>query len=162
QQGDNAGAQAQFQAYQALARRLVAIDPTNPDWLKEVENADTNLGVTLLREGRAGEAARDFEDTLAISRQLVARPSPKRSWRWDEAQALAWLADAEAAQGRLDAAQANRQAEGRIYQALIAISPQDNDAAMALAASRAELARIELANGSVASATATLRDAAAD
>jgi len=159
--GDYAGAQAQFEAYQALARRLAAIDPKNPDWQREVEDADTNVGVALFRQGRADEAARDFEDALAVSRRLAAVPAPKRSWLWDEAQNLAWLADAQLAQGRLDAALANRQAEGRIYSALIAASPHDNDAAMALATSRAETARLQLESGGARAATLTLQVAAA-
>ena len=159
--GDKAGALAQFQAYRALARHLVAIDPKNPDWQKEVEDADTNLGVALLSQGRADDAARDFEDALAVSRRLVASPAPKRAWQWDEAQSFAWLGDAEMARGRLDAALADRQAEGRVYGDLIAASPHDNDAAMALANSRAEMARIELAGGDAPAATRTLQGVAA-
>jgi tetratricopeptide (TPR) repeat protein len=144
-----------------MARRLAEIDPSNRDWQAEVEDADTSLGVVLLNQGRAEEAARDFEDALAISRRLVAAPAPKRDWQWVEAQSFAWLGDAEIARGRLDAALTHRQAEGRVYSALITASPHDNDAAMALANSRAEMARIELARGGSAAATLTLQAVAA-
>jgi tetratricopeptide (TPR) repeat protein len=159
--GDYATALAQFQAYQALARRLASTDPRNLDWQAEVEDADTNLGAVLLGQARAEEAARVFQEALAISRRLAAAPTAKRIWRWDEAQSFAWLADDEVARGRLDAALADRRSEGAVYEALIAASPHDSDAAVALANSRAEMASIELAGGGAAAATLALRDAAA-
>jgi hypothetical protein len=159
--GDAATALPQFQVYQSLARRLAAIDPKNPDWQREVEEADTDRGVVLLSLARADEAARDFEDALEISRRLAAGAGDKqRTWRWDEAQNLAWLADAALARGALDAAIVNRQAEGRVYEAIIAASPHDSEAAAALANNRAEIANIELAGGGAAAATLTLQDAA--
>ncbi len=159
--GDNATALVQWGAYQAFARQLAAMDPANLDSKAEVEEADTNVGVVLLNQDRAEEASRNFEDALAISRRLVAAPGAKRDWQWDEAQSLAWLADADVARGLLAAALAHRQAEGRVYEALIAASPHDNDAAVALANSRAKLASIELASGGAAAATLALQDAAA-
>lgn len=161
QSSDEEAALTQFRIYQSLARRLTAIDPKNLDWQAEVEEADTNVGVVLLSQARAEEASHELEGALAISRRLAAAPDAKRAWQWDEAQSFAWLADAEKAQGRLDIARTDRQAEGRVYEALMAASPHDSDAAAALANSHAETAGIELEGGGAAAATLALRDAAA-
>ena len=161
QGGDAAAALTQFRAYQALARRLAVIDPTNRDWQGEVEEADTNIGVVLLGQARPAEAAVELEDALAISRHLAATPGAKRAWQWDEAQSLAWLADAEKAQGRFDAARADRRAEARVYEALMAASPHDSDAAAALANNQAETAGIDLESGRADAARPALQDAAA-
>lgn len=161
--GDPAVALPPYEAYQSLARKLAAIDPNNPDWQREVEEADTDLGVVLLSLARPDEAARDFQDALGISRRLAAAPGEKqRTWRWDEAQNFAWLADAELARGALDAAIANRQAEGRIYETIVAASPRDSEASAALASNRAKIASIELASGGAAAATQALQEAAAE
>ncbi len=159
---DIATALAQLGAYQALARRLAALDPKNPDWQAQVEEADTNLGVVLLSEARAEEAARDFQDALTISQRLAAAPGAKRDWQWDESQSLAWLADTEVALGRLGPALGHRLAEGRIYAAMLAAAPRDNEAAVARAHNQAEIARIELAGGGVAAAALVLKDAASE
>ena len=156
--GDSDAALTQWQAYQALARRLAAIDPANLDWQAQLEEADADVGVVLLDQGRADEAVRDFQEALAITRSPAAARGAKRDWQWDEAQSFAWLADSEVALGRLAGALADRKAEGRVYEALIAASPHDNDAAVALANSRAKLASIELASGGAAAATLTLQD----
>ena len=159
--GDSVAALTQFHAYQALARRLAAIDPANLDWQAQLEEADADVGVLLLDQARAAEAVREFQEALAITRGPAAARGAKRDWQWDEAQSFAWLADSEVALGRLAGALADRKAEGRVYEALIAASPHDNDAAVALANSRAKLASIELASGGAAAATLTLQDAAA-
>jgi tetratricopeptide (TPR) repeat protein len=158
---ENAAALQEFETYQALARRLVALDPAKADWQAEVSEADTDVGVTLLRQARAEEAARDFQDALAISARLAAAAPAKRERQWDESQILAWLADAEVERGRLDAALADRTAEAHIYEALIAASPHDSEAGVALASNRAAIARIQLAAGMAADATITLTQAAA-
>src|SRR6185312_12733605 len=109
---DFATALTELSAYQALARRLAAINPANLDWQAEVEEADTDLGVVRLNLARPDEAAGDFDDALSVSRRLAAAPGAKRARRWDVAQSSAWLADAELARGRLAAALADRRAEG--------------------------------------------------
>ncbi len=152
----------QYQTYQALVRRLAAIDPKNADWQAEVEEADTDVGVVLLNQARVEEAARDFQDALLISQRLVATPGAKRVWQWDEAQSLAWLADTDFALGQLDAALGHRLAETRVYDALLAASPHDSDAAVARAANQAEIAKIELAGGGAAAATLALNGAAGE
>ena len=162
QRGETATALEQFRTYQTLARQLVALAPADPDWQAEVAEADTDLGVALLRQGRAAEAAHDFGDALAVSRRLAAAAPGKRERAWDESQILAWLADAEVARGRLDAALGDRAAEARIYEDLISASRNDSDAAVALAANRAAIANIELASGAATGATLALEEAVGD
>lgn len=162
QRGQTALALGEFSEYRRLAGRLVAIAPTNQDWQAELAEADTNLGVALLSESRAEEAGHRFESALATSSRLAAAAPLSRERQYDKAQILAWLADAEVARGRLGVASQDRVAESEIYARLVAQSPGDTGAAVALAASRAANARIRLASGDDASAIVDLKSAAAD
>ncbi len=162
QRGETSLALDEFEQRQRLARRLVAAGSANQDWQAEVAEADTDLGVALLGQSRADEAVRQFTEALAISSRLAAAAPQNRERQYDKAQILAWLADAEVSRSRLDAASSDRAAEAQIYAALVADSPGDTGAAVALAASHAASARIRLAAGAVPSAIVDLQAAAAD
>ena len=162
QRGDDSAARASFLEYKRLADRLVELEPQKEAWWAEVAAADTNLGAVLLREGRPDDAVRYIGQALAID-ERVAREAPRnRDQQWDLAQINAFLADAQAARGDLDAALAGRMRAAAIYAGLIERSPGDAASAVALAANRAAIAKVRMSSGATAGAIADLEAALAD
>jgi hypothetical protein len=156
--GDDDRAQAKFTAYQALARRLVAVDPANPDWRREAGYADSNLGMFTLRRSadttRAGEFFRaSLADFQAAARRRPAEPDIQHAI----ADAYAWLADIERLRGDYPGALANRLTQRRILQAMLAGDPRDFQTQTALIGNALALARIAAAGGDLAGAADELR-----
>jgi tetratricopeptide (TPR) repeat protein len=156
-QDDRKTSFAEFDAYERLAERLVALQPAKQDWWAEVEEANSNLGVVLLQEGRPEQAMAHFNRASVIAQRLVDQAPGRRDRLYDRSQIDAWMADTEAARGHVEAALADRQAESRIYAGLIAASPSDTQAIVALASCRAEIAKIDIALGRRADGIAILR-----
>src|SRR5579871_6907519 len=160
--GHDADADRAFAAYQALANRLVAIDPKNEAWQDEVVYANSNLGTVELADGDAAGAEAAFQRALVVSRRLAAAAPADRERQMDLGQSYAWMADTEYFRGRLDLASADRRAEANIYAPLLAANPADNEAALAIDVNRTSQARIALAQGRQAEALAALRAAKGD
>ncbi len=117
--GDSPGAERSAREYQRLAIKMVAADPNNMKWRIERQNADAELGIVLMDQRRFAEAARQFEGALRTI-QAVAAIDPKNSdYQKSIAESFAWLADAEAAQGHLAVAIANRREQIDLLQRLM-------------------------------------------
>jgi tetratricopeptide (TPR) repeat protein len=159
QRGQNDVAEKSFDAYRALAERLVALEPAKDDWQAEVGYAYSNLGTLMIRTGRAPEAVEAFGHALAVSSALAERAPDDAGRQMDDAQSHAWLADAIEKQMRFDAALAERTAELAIYEKVLASDPQNNSAKRSELVSRHAIARLSIARGELTPAIEQLNTA---
>jgi hypothetical protein len=146
--GRLADAESGFRRYAALAQRLLELQPNNPDWLMEASYAESNLGVLRLRDRNdpAG-AQRLFKAALTRNRAAVALRPDERDYRWDLADAYAWLADSQRAQGDFAAARTSRQAQIEILQQLLSKDSRDAEVTGALLGAELGLAQVDLESG---------------
>ena len=160
QRGQNEIAEKSFNEYKSLAERLVAIDPAKSDWQAEVAYAHSNLGSLLIKEGRAAEAADDFERALAISTALAQAAPDDVDRMLENAQSQAWLADARERLGQFDQAAELRNAELATYRSALAIDANNNDAKRGVLVAGGVLARLSIAKGDLAQGTDRFKAAA--
>jgi tetratricopeptide (TPR) repeat protein len=109
QRGDNRTAEQGARAYKALALRMVALGPDNMKWRMEEQDADAELGIVLLDQRRFGEAAVQFEQALQTIQALAAADPSNSDYQKSVVEMLAWVADAQMANGRIDRAVAMRE-----------------------------------------------------
>src|SRR5204862_4544636 len=141
--GDGAGARRGFAAYDELARRLLAIEPANPDWQLEAAYAESNLGMLALRQaGDAKAAQRQFESALGRFEAVAKKKPGDADAQLELSDGYAWLADARRRQGDLSGARANRRAQRRILEALVAADAQNVPARTDLLANQLAMARL--------------------
>ena len=127
EQRNYAAARPSFERYKALADRLVAIDPANPQWLQELAFAEGNLCSVALSSPRdVSGALRTCAASLAHMRQ-AARASSDPEIKAHVANRHAWLADAWRAAGQLDRALSERRAQERIINRLVARDPDNRE-----------------------------------
>ena len=119
QRGDTRTAEASLHEYKRLATKLIATDPSKPEWQMEGIYADTNLGILLLESGRYGEAATVFENSLADREKLAANAPDDVQFRKALISVLAWLAEAREKEGRLDDGLAQRERQISLLQPYI-------------------------------------------
>jgi tetratricopeptide (TPR) repeat protein len=105
--------------YKALASRMVQLEPDNMRWRVETQYADANLGVVLLAQRKFEEAAKSFQRALVTIEGLANADPNNGEYRLGLAEALAWLADAELAAGRLDKGIALRQRQVALLNQLL-------------------------------------------
>ena len=105
--------------YKSLASRMVALEPDNMRWRVETQYADANLGIVLLAQRKFEEAAQSFRRALVTIQGLANADPNNGEYRLGLAEALAWLADAELAAGRLDDAITLRQRQVTLLNQLL-------------------------------------------
>jgi tetratricopeptide (TPR) repeat protein len=152
-------AQAQFQTYKQLADRLVTLDPTHDAWRAEAAYADYDLGVVLLGRHHADQAVAAFSGALQIMQARALAAPQDRDRHWELAQLHAWIADAEFARRRLDAAMAHRLTERALYDAMLAGNPADTATVYSHAVNRLKVASILMAQHLPTSAVRELTEA---
>jgi tetratricopeptide (TPR) repeat protein len=108
QRGELKGAERSFREYKRVADAMVAIQPDNLKWRTEVRYAEANLGQVYMRQRRFAEASGEFASALKMLEAVSAIDPNNAEYQGSLAEALAWLADSEAAQGRLQNALAMR------------------------------------------------------
>jgi tetratricopeptide (TPR) repeat protein len=111
--------------YKSLASRMVALEPDNMRWRVETQYADANLGIVLLAQRNFEEAAQSFRRALVTIQGLANADPNNGEYRLGVAEALAWLADAELATGRLDEAVVLRKRQVSLLNQLLAKSGGD-------------------------------------
>lgn len=143
--GRVAPARTGFERYAALAHRLVAIQPSDPDWLMEVGYAESNLGTLALRDlGDPAEAERRFLVALAQFQAAVrARPADKEIKR-ELADAYAWVADSRRALGRPMQALQQRRKEEQLLLELLENDPRNAQLQSDLVGNRLATARLQM------------------
>ena len=101
---DYASAEAGMREYQRLARQMVALQPDNMKYRMEEQYADADLGIVLYDQRRFGEAATQFNAALTTMEAISTADPSNKEYRQEVAEALAWLADAERANGHYERA----------------------------------------------------------
>ena len=102
-------AEAAFREYKRLANRMVELDSNNMKYRMEVQYADVNLGSVLYAQRRFPEAAAQYAQALKTIEAFAIADPNNRDFQKSRAEALAWLADAQQAEGKLDEATAARE-----------------------------------------------------
>ena len=149
-------AEKAMREYKRLADRMVAIEPDNAKWRMETKYADSNLGVMLDQRQDFAAASRQFEQALRTVEGLTATFPDNREYRLSLPETLAWLADAQFGEGRLDEAIATRRRQVRILELLTRQTPDDMTLRIKLLPARRALARWLASKGDSANAIALL------
>jgi tetratricopeptide (TPR) repeat protein len=82
-QGDLTQAQAAFDQYLAISRRLAEQDPSNAGWQRELAVAYNRVGGVLQAQGRLEAAQAAFDQNLVISRRLAEQDPSNADWQRD-------------------------------------------------------------------------------
>jgi MTH538 TIR-like domain (DUF1863) len=106
---DLATAKLKFKAYLALANQLVASDPGNAKWVKELGYAQGNLCAAALDQKPDVKSALRFCSEALDTISVIAQATPSdESLQIDLVNQHGWLADAYVAAGKLDLALSTR------------------------------------------------------
>ena len=154
QRGNADQARDAFDTYLSLARRLVAMEPSNEAWAAEEAYAETSLGVLEMEQSRPEVAFEHFDRSRTIWSSLLPRTSDARQRTYELAQAIAWQADARRKMRELGPALALRNEETQLYEKLLAEGGDDNNARQGMAVSRMRAAQLMLESGRAAEAAA--------
>ena len=102
-------AQASFDRYAALTRKLISINPHKAEWVSEAGDAESNSGVFQLRaKGDAVGAKAHFTRALAYAQDAARLAPSDRDRQEDIADSWAWLADTARIAGDHHAQQSRR------------------------------------------------------
>ncbi|MES2903151.1 MAG: TIR domain-containing protein [Pseudomonadota bacterium] len=154
-------AEQSMREYKRLADRMVALEPDNAKWRMETKYADSNLGVMLQERQDFAAASRQFEAALRTVEGLTATFPNNRDYRLSLPETLAWLADAQFGEGKIDEAIAKRRRQIQILETLVRRSPDDMALQIRLLPARRMLGRWLVSTGDVANGTALLSSAVA-
>jgi tetratricopeptide (TPR) repeat protein len=111
--------EAAAQEYKNLAYRMTAIDPVSARFRMETQYADANLGIVYLARRRFPEATRQFQTALATIERVAAAEPGNRDYQQNFSKSLAWLADAQWSEGKVDEAIAQRERQVDLLSRLI-------------------------------------------
>lgn len=123
--GRYAQALAAFEAYMAHAEMLHAAEPDNPDWRMEVGYGHANLAAIHDLTGQQARALEHSRHAVAAMRAAADVRPDDAGILGELANAIAWLATAQATSGALTESLASRQAASDIYRRLQAGNPAD-------------------------------------
>jgi serine/threonine protein kinase len=150
-------AERAFRGYLELAEQLVRIDPTRLEWRVERAYAQQNLGVLRLERSQPVDALKAFNDARDT---FAAAPADRTDLRFEEANALGWIAKSREAQGDLAGALAAQRDKLGVLSRLPAAST-DRHAQRLMAHALYEQGRLHLMMGQIAPALAAAQEAMA-
>jgi eukaryotic-like serine/threonine-protein kinase len=150
-------AERAFRGYLELAEQLVRLDPTRLDWRVERAYAQQNLGVLRLERSQPAEALKAFNDARNI---FAAAPADRTDLRFEEANALGWIAKSREVQGDLAGALAAQRDKLGVLSRLPAAS-NDRHAQRLMANAVYEQGRLRLMMGETGAALAAGQEALA-
>jgi hypothetical protein len=117
-----------FLAYKRLADRLVALQPKNPKYLRETAYAESNLcTAAILPPHDPAAAVKWCRAALAHMQAACRNLEPGDDIDKDLADRHAWLADAYRISGDYAHARAEREAEEKLLDRMMAADPADAD-----------------------------------
>jgi tetratricopeptide (TPR) repeat protein len=151
------GAEAAFRDYRRLADRMVEIQPDNLKWRMEVQYAEANLGIVLLSQRRFADAARQFDGALRTIQAVAAVDPDNGDYEKSVAESLAWLADSELAEGKLDSAIRHRRQQVALLERLAEQPAADVEYQQKLIPARQGLGHLLALTGDIAGALAQLQ-----
>jgi DNA-binding winged helix-turn-helix (wHTH) protein/tetratricopeptide (TPR) repeat protein len=158
-QGDLDGAQGYFEQYLRYAQRMSAREPANADAWIEVSYAHNNLGAVAQARGDEAAAAREFEASIQLKRQALARRPNDRALRAALADSLIWLATVQQANGDLKQAMAVYEQERPQLRALQQSAPAEYEWSYRLVAALQDHAGLLIDMGQDAQVETDLRAA---
>ncbi len=121
-------AEPHLQLYAALAGRLMRMDPANPAYAKEVGFANANLGTMVLRRWYdLPRAEQLFQAALAGMRAAEMRLPNDADIKDTIADDEGWLGDIERLRGNFPAAYAQRTAQKRVLEDMLAHDARNAD-----------------------------------
>ena len=82
-EGDRKGALAAYEKDLAIAEGIVAQDPGNARWQRDVAISYNNIGDVRWDEGDRKGALAVYEKALAIAERLAAQDPGNAGWQWD-------------------------------------------------------------------------------
>ncbi|MEN8681609.1 MAG: tetratricopeptide repeat protein [Akkermansiaceae bacterium] len=123
--GDQQLAEASYSDALTSARKLVALDPDNRNWDKELATLLNNFGIALEKQDRIDEAADFFNEALALRQSLV--DWDPNNTRWLLNLANSWHNDAAIHYHRKKAPDtlASAQKALAIFQRLLTLQPEN-------------------------------------
>jgi len=142
--GEFGVARTNLSAYRDWSERLARMDPANEAWQAERGYGASNLGVLDLDEGRLLDARSQFQRALNVAAGLLARKPGDTQRQLTYGGELAWLADAEERLGNFSRARILRERELGVYRAVLAASPADVPARLALSTGYRALSRLAM------------------
>ena len=92
-----------------IAKQLVAGDPSNTQWQRDLAVPYDRLGDVAVAQGKLVDAARAYSDGLLIAKKLVAGDPSNTDWQRDLTVSYIKLGDVAVARGKLDDARAGLQ-----------------------------------------------------
>jgi len=104
-------AEAAAKEYKNLAYGMTSIDPASVRYRMETQYSDAGLGIVYLAKRRFPEASRQFKAAVATIERVAAAEPNNRDYQLNFSKSLAWLADAQWSEGKLDEAIAQRERE---------------------------------------------------
>lgn len=160
--GELAATEPHFAAYAALANRLVKLGATDPRTAEELSYATSNMCALRMEQRLAERAVALCTQALHAAEALVRR-EPNSDQRWREvANRQGWLADAQVAARKFDAALALRREQVALLERLLARDPQNARSRRMLVSAERSLARRESLNGDRAAGIRRMRAAISD
>jgi tetratricopeptide (TPR) repeat protein len=140
ERGQLSEAERSFKQYQALALRLIELDPSNLDWQLEPAYAAQNLGVVKLEQEHADDALVYFVQ----ARDAFARIASRRpAVGFELADAEGWTAKTREAEGNYSGAQNDQLARLQVLEGL-EDAAQDTGVRHQISNVQYELARLKL------------------
>jgi tetratricopeptide (TPR) repeat protein len=118
QRGQLPQAETRLRQYKSLADKMVALEPNNLKYRMEVEYAETDLGVVLYYERNFNEAERQFAAGLQTIQAAAGLVPNNGEYFKSVADSLAWLSDAEFAEGHIGDATGHRARQVALLQHL--------------------------------------------
>jgi len=151
-----------FQAYKALADRLISIDPNNPKYLREAGYAEGNLCTIALKPSMNAAAALEAcSSALSHMEAVTHRLGASGAMAEDLANRHAWLADAYYAKGDRVGEAAHRHIQERILRDLMQADPKNMKLKSKWIAAQRILAWMDADSAQEKLALARLKNAAA-
>jgi DNA-binding winged helix-turn-helix (wHTH) protein/tetratricopeptide (TPR) repeat protein len=121
--GDVDKATAHWQSYLKFSDDLHRLEPNKVEWWIEQSYAHNNLGSLVASRGNPAEAAREFEQSIALKRRALDRQPGTRMLLEELADSYSWLGAAKQALGELRAAGELYEQEMTIIQQLRTAAP---------------------------------------
>jgi tetratricopeptide (TPR) repeat protein len=100
--------EAAYREYKRIADQMASLEPDNLKYRMEVIYANEDIGISLFDQHRFAEATRLFDGALNQIAALSSLYPANKAYRRELGTAMAWVADAQRAQGNFDAAVAMR------------------------------------------------------
>ncbi|MGO9118669.1 MAG: DUF4062 domain-containing protein [Desulfomonilaceae bacterium] len=118
-----ADARNEYEEAHRLAQRLIAMDPGNTQWQRDLSISHNKVGEVAVAQGRLDQAAKAYGDGLEIRKKLVAMDPGNTQWQRDLSVSYNRLGDVAMAQGKLDDAASAYGEDLKITKKLASMTP---------------------------------------